>query len=60
MNLKPGFIHKKKMTDIVWSVFILLTIGLAGTAFSIYYILNIAYKEIQSVSIQDKKDQQNH
>jgi len=35
------------MTDPVWSVNIMLGIGLAGTAWIIYYILNIAYKEME-------------
>jgi Trk-type K+ transport system membrane component len=48
------------MTGIVWSVLILLWIGLIGTAFVIYYILNMAYEEMQDVSVQDKKDQPNH
>ena len=33
------------MTDVVWSVNILLGIGLLGTAWSIYYILRLAYLE---------------
>jgi hypothetical protein len=33
------------MTDIVWSVNILLGIGLLGTAWAIYYILKEAYSE---------------
>jgi hypothetical protein len=33
------------MTDIVWSVNILIGIGLLGTAWFIYYILRLAYLE---------------
>jgi hypothetical protein len=33
------------MTDPVWSVNILLGIGLAGAAYIIYYILKLAYEE---------------
>ena len=33
------------MTDPVWSVNILLGIGLAGAAYIIYYILKLAYDE---------------
>jgi hypothetical protein len=33
------------MSDVVWSVNILLGIGLIGTAWSIYYILRLAYLE---------------
>ena len=33
------------MSDVVWSVNILLAIGLLGTAWSIYYILRLAYLE---------------
>ena len=33
------------MTDIVWEVIILLSIGLIGVAYVIYYILSLAYKE---------------
>lgn len=33
------------MTDVVWSVNILIGIGLAGTAYAIYTILKDAYSE---------------
>lgn len=48
------------MIAVVWSVFVLLTVGLAGTAFIIYYILEMAYKEMQDVQVQDKKDKQSN
>ena len=46
------------MTDPVWSVNILLALGLLGTAWVIYYILTQDDRE--NVSIQDQKDQQSH
>jgi len=46
------------MTDPVWSVNILLALGLLGVAWVIYYTLTLDTKE--NVSIQDQKDQQNH
>lgn len=46
------------MSDVVWSVNILLGIGLIGVAWIIYIILLDAYKE--NVSVQDQKDKQNH
>jgi hypothetical protein len=46
------------MSDVVWSVNILLGIGLLGVAWVIYIILLDAYKE--HVSVQDKEDQENH
>jgi hypothetical protein len=46
------------MNDVVWSVNILLGIGLIGVIWIIYKILLIASQE--NVSIQSKKDQQNH
>jgi hypothetical protein len=33
------------MTDVVWSIIILLSIGLVGTAWVIYSILKEAYEE---------------
>lgn len=45
------------MTDPVWSVIALLTIGLLGTLWWIYVILELAYKEEQDVSVQDKEHQ---
>ena len=44
------------MKDVVWSVNILLGIGLVGVAWSIYKILLIANQE--NVSVQSKEDQQ--
>lgn len=46
------------MKDIVWSVNILLGIGLVGVAYIIYYILKMANQE--NVSIQNQEDQENH
>ena len=46
------------MHDVVWSVNILLGIGLAGAAYIIYYILKLAYDE-DNVSIQDQEDRKN-
>jgi hypothetical protein len=46
------------MNDVVWSVNILLGIGLLGVAWVIYIILLDAYKE--NVSVQDKEDQESH
>ena len=46
------------MTDPVWSVNILLALGLLGTAWVIYYILTQDDRE--NVSIQDQEDQQDH
>jgi arginine exporter protein ArgO len=48
------------MTDPVWSVNILLSIGFGGAAYIIYYILNLAYDEMKDASIQSKEDQQSH
>ena len=46
------------MTDPVWSVNILLALGMLGVAWVIYYILTQDDRE--NVSIQDQEDQQNH
>jgi hypothetical protein len=46
------------MSDVVWSVNILLGIGLLGVAWVIYIILLDAHKE--NVSVQDKEDQESH
>jgi hypothetical protein len=46
------------MKDVVWSVNILLGIGLIGVAWSIYKILLIANQE--NVSVQNQEDKQNH
>ena len=35
------------MNDIVWGVILMLGIGIAGTMWSIYYILRTAYLEIK-------------
>jgi hypothetical protein len=45
--------------DIVWSVIIMLGIGLSGVAWIIYYILKEATDEL-NVSIQDQEDHQSH
>jgi hypothetical protein len=36
------------MNDLPWGVFIILGIGLAGTVWSIYYILRLAYLETKN------------
>lgn len=46
------------MSDVVWSVNILLCVGLLGVAWIIYKILLIANEE--NVSVQNKEDQQSH
>lgn len=46
------------MTDPVWSVIILLSIGLLGTLWWIYDILLLAYKEENDVHVQDKDHQE--
>ena len=46
------------MTDPVWSVNILLALGMLGVAWVIYYILTQDNRE--NVSIQDQEDQQSH
>ena len=46
------------MTDPLWSVNILLALGMLGVAWVIYYILTLDTRE--NVSIQDQEDQQNH
>jgi len=46
------------MSEIVWSVNILLGIGLIGVIWVIYYILTQDNRE--NVSIQDKEDKPNH
>lgn len=48
----------RKMKEVVWSVNILLGIGLIGVAWVLYYILMLDRKE--NVSIQSKKNQQSH
>ena len=46
------------MSEVVWSVNILLAIGLLGTAYVLYYILTQDDRE--NVSLQNQKDQQSH
>jgi hypothetical protein len=46
------------MSDVVWSVNIILALGLLGDAWMIYYILTQDDRE--NVPIQDQKDQQDH
>jgi hypothetical protein len=46
------------MTDPVWSVNILIALGLLGAAWMIYYILTQDDRE--NVPIQDQEDQQDH
>ena len=46
------------MTDPIWSVNILLALGMLGVAWVIYYILTQDDRE--NVSIQDQEDQQDH
>ena len=47
------------MNEVVWSVIIMLGIGLLGVAWIIYYILKEATDEL-NVSIQDQENQKNH
>jgi hypothetical protein len=47
------------MKEIVWSVNIMLGIGMVGVAYVIYYILKEATDEL-NVSIQDKENSQSH
>jgi hypothetical protein len=35
------------MSQLPWGVFIILGVGLAGTAYIIYYILRLAYLEMK-------------
>jgi len=46
------------MNEIVWSVNIMLAIGMIGVAYVIYYILKMATDEL-NVPIQSQKDHQN-
>ena len=46
------------MSDVVWSVNIILALGMLGVAWVIYYILILDTKE--NVSIQNQEDQQDH
>jgi hypothetical protein len=45
------------MNEIVWSVNIMLGIGMIGVAYVIYYILKMATDEL-NVPIQNQKDHQ--
>ena len=47
------------MNEVVWSVIIMLGIGMVGVAYVIYYILKEATDEL-NVSIQDKENSQSH
>lgn len=47
------------MNEIVWSVNILLAIGMVVVGYVIYYILKMATDEL-NVPIQDQKDHQGH
>ena len=47
------------MNEIVWSVNIMLGIGMVGVAYVIYYILKEATDEL-NVSIQNKENSQSH
>jgi hypothetical protein len=44
------------MNEVVWSVNILLAIGLLGTVYVLYYILTLDNRE--NVSVQNQEDQQ--
>lgn len=46
------------MTDPVWSVIILISIGLSGTLWVLYYILTLDNKE--NVSLQNSENQKSH
>ena len=46
------------MTDPVWSVNIILALGMLGVAWVIYYTLTFDTKE--NVPVQNQEDQQNH
>ena len=47
------------MNEIVWSVNIMLAIGMIGVAYVIYYILKMATDEL-NVQIQNQKDHQSN
>lgn len=47
------------MNTVVWSVNIMLGIGMIGVAYVIYYILKIANDEL-NVPIQNQEDHQGH
>lgn len=44
------------MTDVVWSVNILLALGLIGVAIWIYKILLLSYRENVQVQDQERKE----
>jgi hypothetical protein len=46
------------MKDVVWSVNILISIGLLGTAYILYYILTLDSRE--NVPLQNQEDQQSN
>jgi hypothetical protein len=46
------------MSEVVWSVNIMLGVGLVGVLWVIYKIILIANQE--NISIQSKKDQESH
>ena len=46
------------MSDVVWSVNIILALGMLGVAWVIYYILISDTKE--NVSVQNQEDKKNH
>lgn len=48
------------MNEVVWSVIIMLSIGMTGVAWTIYYILRLAHLEMKDVSVQDQKNKKNH
>ena len=47
------------MNEVVWSVNIILGIGMVGVAYVIYYILKEAINEV-NVQIQDQENSQDH
>ena len=50
-NWRLGYIKRRKiMSEVVWSVNILLAIGLLGTAYVLYYILTLDSNEEKNTS----------
>lgn len=47
------------MTNPIWGVFTLLTIGLLGTLWWIFVILKLAHTE-DNVSLQNQENRKNH
>jgi hypothetical protein len=47
------------MKEVVWSVNILLGVGMIGVSYLIFKILQLAHQE-ENVSVQNKEDQQGH